>query len=107
MGHPVVTETEVENEICEEQEEEQEKEIIEVPNTATNQNNTIEKNNSKNTDQGLVNDSGKEKKFIIFVKFCSLCNIYQIKLKNFCFIFPYQLGTGGLYYKGKKHALKK
>ena len=57
MGHPVVTETEVENEICEEEIEE-EKEIIEVPNTATNQNNTIEKHNSKNTDQGLVNDSG-------------------------------------------------
>ena len=46
---------ETENEIS----EEEEKEIIEVPNTDTDQN-TVEKNNSKNTDQGLVNDSGKD-----------------------------------------------
>ena len=56
---------ETENEIVSEEEE---KEIIEVPNTATDQN-TVEKNNSKNTDQGLVNDSGKDdllKKFQYF-----------------------------------------
>ena len=56
---------ETENEIS----EEEEKEIIEVPNTATDQQNTVEKNNSKNTDQGLVNDSGKDdllKKFQYF-----------------------------------------
>ena len=47
---------ETENEIS----EEEEKEIIEVPNTDTDQQNTVEKNNSKNTDQGLVNDSGKD-----------------------------------------------
>ena len=56
---------ETENEIVSEEEE---KEIIEVPNTDTDQN-TVEKNNSKNTDQGLVNDSGKDdllKKFQYF-----------------------------------------